>query len=808
MLDDLRMALKGLATVPGFALMAVATLALGIGANTLIFSLVHGVLLKPLPFRSPERLVAVPSVRRTEAGDLPGGASVRAMDEWRETSKTLERPAIYRSAEYTVAGHGDPERADACLVSEGFFDTLGTRPFAGRVLDGRDSDAPVAVLSYELWSRRFGASDPVGRTLRLDGRPYTIVGVMPRGFAFPSATAALWIPRLSVAGEARFPGVRRYEMVARLRESATLDTARSEAAVISTRLESSDADFSKGVRASVERLEDSIVGNARRGLLVLFAGVVAILLVACVKVGSLVLAREASRQGEMAIRSALGASRGRLVRALVAESLLLVAAGAAAAWVLAGSLLPAAVAIVAPDTPRLADVAMDLPVLAFTLAASVLTIVLAGALPAWRMSRVPIRGVLSCQSGQRGPGRTWRLRAALAGVQAAVSVLVIVGAVLFGRTLGVLLGVEADRGGDAVVTMRVTLPEPACEGDPGGAECQRLVTFAREALARVGRLSGVQEAALTTSLPPKTAEMSFTLPVRNRETGALERYKYQIVVVDGDFFGALGIQRVRGRLFDARDTAGGETVFVVSRDFARRQFGSEDVVGRQLPFGPPDAKGMPTPATLVGVVDDVRYAGLDRPPGGAMYFSYSQKPYATFHLMARTTGSAAALAERLRATVRQIDPEVPMAQPRTLAQLRRASVADPASRAIILGSLAALALLLVGVGLYANGSDMTTQRTVEIGVRMALGADGWATVRMLVVSGLAPVGIGLAVGLAAAVALSRITASLLFGVRPTDPVTYVAATVLIVTVAAIAIAGPARRAVRIDPAAALNRQLG
>ena len=580
--------------------------------------------------------------------------------------------------------------------------------------------------------------------------------------------------------------------------------ARAEAAVISARLESSDARFSKGVRASVERLEDSIVGDVRRGLLVLFAGVVAVLLVACVNVGSLALARGASRQAELAIRSALGASRGRLARALVAESLLLVAAGAAAAWVLAGALLPAAVAIVAPDTPRLADVAMDLPVLAFTLAASVLTILLAGALPAWRMSRVPIRGVLSSQSGQRGPGRTWRLRAALAGVQAAVSVLVIVGAVLFGRTLGVLLGVEADRGGDAVVTMRVTLPEAAYEGCPGSAECQRNIAFAREALARVGRLGGVQAAALTTSLPPKTAEMSFTLPVRNRETGAFERYKYQIVVVDGDFFGALGIQRVRGRLFDARDTAGGETVFVVSRDFARRQFGSEDVVGRQLPFGPPDAKGMPTPATLVGVVDDVRYAGLDRPPGGAMYFSYSQKPYATFHLMARTTGSAAALAEQLRATVRQLDPEVPTSQPRTLAQLRRASVADPASRAVILGSLAALALLLVGVGLYANGSDMTTQRTVEIGVRMALGADGWATVRMLVVSGLAPVAVGLAVGLAAAIALSRVTASLLFGVRPTDPVTYVAAAVLIVTVAAIAIAGPARRAVRIDPAAALT----
>ncbi|MFB3854716.1 MAG: ADOP family duplicated permease [Vicinamibacterales bacterium] len=804
MLHDIRFALRELAKAPGFAVTAVVTLALGIGANTVIFSLVYGVLLKPLPFETPGRLVSFKATARSEGVELPTRMSVSALKEWSATSTTLERFAIYRSADYTVGGHGDPERAEVCLVSEGFFGALGTAAIAGRALDARDAGAAVAVISYDSSRRRFGESDPVGRVLRLDGRPYTIVGAMPRAFAFPSRETALWIPRIPLPTEVKFPGTRFYHMIARLKVGATLEQARAEAAVISARLQATDARFSKNVRASVERLDDAIVGDVRRGLLVLLAAVGAVLLAACVNVGCLCLARGAARHGDLAVRSALGASRLRLVRELAAESLVVVVAGGVGAWTLAAALLPAAIRVVAPETPRLADVEMDLPVLAFTLVACVATALMAGVLPAWRISRVSIRRVLGGQSTPRGATRTWHLRAVLSAVQAAVAVMVVVAAVLFARTLGVLLGVEPDRGGEQVVTLGVTLPEPAYAGCDGRAGCEKGATLVQEVLARVRAIGGVQAAAIATSLPPKTSEMSFTMPVRDLATDKFEPYKYQVVVVDGDFFDVLGIRCVRGRLFDERDTAQSEAVFVAGRDFARRRFGTEDVVGRQMPFGPADAKGMPTPATLIGVVDDVRYGGLERPPGGALYFLFRQQAHHSFHVIARTYGSAATLGERLRTTVRALDPEVPMAQPRTLAQLQRASVASQSSRAVILGSLAALALLLVGVGLYANIADMTTRRTFEIGVRMALGADARATVRMLVVSGLAPVAAGLAVGLVAALGLSRLTTALLFGVRPTDPVTYALAAGAMALVAVLAIAAPARRAVRIDPALALR----
>jgi predicted permease len=806
--DDLRLASRALARTPVFALTAIVTLALGIGANTLIFSLVHGVVLKPLPFKEPGRVVSVTATARHEAVDLPTRISEREFDQWRRSSTALEKIAIYRLNEFTVTGHGEPELAHACLVSEDFFDTLGTAPILGRGFAPEDAERAVLVLSHDTWRHRFGGSDPLGRTLQLDGRPYTIVGVMPHVFAFPSRDAALWVPRRSVPGETNLSRVGRYGMIARLTSGATIDGARAEAAVIWKRLEATNS-FSKGGRALVGSLQDAIVGDVRRGLLVLLAAVSAVLLVACVNVGSLCLARGGRRQGELALRSALGASRGRLVRALLAEGIVLVSAGTLVAWALAAALLPATVSIVAPDTPRLADVALDLPVLAFTLAASVLTVLLVGLLPAWRVSRTPFRDLLVGQGGTTTSARTGRLRAALTGVQAAVSILVLVSAVLFVRTLGALLDVESDHAGDSVLTLGVTLPPPAY-GNCGAAgshdaNCEaRERAFARDVLARVRRLGGVQSAALTTSLPPNTAEMSFTLPVRNQATGGLEAYKFNPVVVAGDYFGALGIGRLRGRVFDSRDAAGSTPVFVVGRDFARRQFGSEDVVGRQMPFGPPDAKGMPTPATVIGVVDDVRYSGLDRPAGGSIYFPYSHQPYSTFYVVVRTTGPHAAVAAALRTTVRAVDPRIPVSHVRTLNQLRHASVADPASRATILGALAAVALLLVGVGLYANSSDMTRQRTFEIGVRMALGADARATVGMLVSAGLAPVGVGLAIGLGAAAALSRFVGSLLFGVQPTDPLTYGTATALLALVAAVAVVGPARRAVRIDPALALK----
>jgi putative ABC transport system permease protein len=495
-----------------------------------------------------------------------------------------------------------------------------------------------------------------------------------------------------------------------------------------------------------------------------------------------------------------------LVRHLLAESVVLVAAGTAAATLLAAWALPAAVSMLAPDTPRITEVGIELPVLAFTMTVSVLSLLLAGLLPAWHASRVPPREALpSDAGGVRQTARAGRLRAVLVATQAALSVVVLVAAVLFARSLGSLLQVESDYAGGNVLTMSLTLPSPAYATCVGEVGCERRqAAFVRDVLARVGRIGGVQSAAVTTSLPPNVTEMSFTLPIKNPGTGTFEAYRYNVGVVGGDYFRTLGIACVRGRVFDERDRRGGEAVFVVGRDFARRRFGSEDVIGRQLPFGPSDSKGMPTAATLVGVVDDVRYSGLDRQAGGSMYFPYSQKPYATFYLTVRTAVSPWSISRQVHDAVHSVDPLVPLGPSRTLSQVRHASVAAPESRAIILGGLAALALALVSVGLYGHSRYVTSQRTFEVGVRMALGADRGTIVLMLVGDGLVPVVVGVAVGLAAALALSRTVASLLFAVRATDLLTYVAATAMLLLVAAWAIAGPARRAARADPALTLK----
>jgi putative ABC transport system permease protein len=412
MIDELRLALRSPTRTPAFTLTTIVTLALGIGANTAIFSLVYGVLLKPLPFAEPDRLVSVTATRSHNPIELPERTSETAFDEWRDTSRRLEHFAIYRSVEYTITGRGEPEFARACLVSEGFFTTLGTMPLVGRVLGPNDAERTVVVLSHELRRRRFGATDPLGKTVMLDGRPHTIVGVMPPAFIFPARDVVLWVPRRSVPGETKMPGFRAYQMIARLKGGATLDEARVEATVISRRLETWDK-FSKGVRASVSSLEDEIVGDVRRGLLVLFAVVGVVLLVACVNVGSLCLARAAARQGNLAVRSALGA----IVRYLLAESIVLVAAGAAAAGLLATWVLAAAVALVAPDTPRLAEIAINLPVLAFTMAVSVVSVLLVGFLPAWRASRVPPGEALSVNAGgARQAARVGSLRVVLVAV--------------------------------------------------------------------------------------------------------------------------------------------------------------------------------------------------------------------------------------------------------------------------------------------------------------------------------------------------------------------------------------------------------
>jgi len=804
MLSDLRLALRSLLKTPAFALATVVILALGIGANTAIFSIVFGVLAKPLPFAEPARLVSVIEVDRALDRPSRSVVSSNTFREWQAAARSLEQLAIYTDARYTVTGHGEPEYVETSLVSEGFFTTLGTRPVTGRVLGKADAGQPVAVLAWEFKQRRFGTGDAIGRTLLVDGKAHTVVGVMPPAFRYPSVETMAWLPRLSMGNESKAAAEARvvfYKMIGRIRKGATIEQARAEAAVIGRTIDAARG-VGKTVETQLRSLEDEIVGDVRKGLLVLFAVVGFVLLVACINVAGLCLARSASRRSDAAVRAALGASRWQLVRHLLAESVLLAAGGAVAGAWLAAALLPLIVRLIAPHTPRLAEVTIGFPVLAFTMAATALTVLLAGLLPAWHASRLSPSEVLSANAGAaRQTPRTGRLRFALVTAETALSTVVLIAALLFARSLGMLLAVESDRPIDHVLTLGLTLPAPGYGdlfGDAAGSA--RANAFADNVLDRVRRIRGVHSAALTTSLPPNVAEMSFTLPQRNRATGKNEAYTFNIVVVGGDYFRVMGIAQLRGRLFNESDRAGSPPVIIVNRDFARRRFGGEDVVGKHQLIGPGAA------ATIVGVVDDVRYQGLDRDAGGALYLPYAQAAYSTYYLAVRTAGSPRAVADAVRDTVRAADPQVPMGQPRTLDEIRHASVTAPESRAVLLAGLAALALVLAAAGLYGNSSYATSQRTFEVGVRMALGADGRSVIRLLVGRGLAPVALGLVIGLTGGAAVSRVVQSLLFEVHPIDPVTFAGVPLVLLIVAAASITVPALRATRLDPAQTLRRQ--
>jgi predicted permease len=780
---------------------ALLTLALGIGANTAVFSIVYAVLLKPLPFDEPDRLVSVVEARQ----GLPARTSDTSFAAWRDTSKTIEHLAVYREERFTITGVGEPEFATTCPVSDEFFTTLGAPPLAGRVVGPGDRDQPVAVLAYGFWRRRFGPGEnALGLTLTLDGRPHTIIGVMPAAFAFPSPDVAAWVPRRAVPGEMRQPGFRQYRLIGRLKDEATLNQARTEAPLIASGLETWDK-FSRGVTASVRPLEDEIVGDVRTGLLALLAVAGLVLLLASINVGSLCLARAAARRGDTAVRAALGASRCRLVRHVLAESVVIGAAGALAGVLLAAWAASGIVRVVAPDTPRIAEVAISPAVLAFAIVVSAFSVLVAGLLPAWQAARQSAREPLAEDGGgTRLRVRTGRLRFTLVAVQTTLSTIVLVTALLFARTLNTLLQVESDRPAKDVLTVAVTLPAPAYANCYRNAACEaREAAFISSVLERLTRVRGVDSAGVSTSLPPHISEMLFTAPVRNPDTGADEPYTVNIVAVGGRYFEALGIRCVQGRLFDERDGANAPAVFVVGRDFARRRFGS-DPLGRQLPFGPPDPQGRPTQATVIGVVDDVRYGGLDKPADGAIYLPYAQAPTGTFYAVVKTSGSPWRVARQVRDEIRAVDPLVPLGQAVTLNQLRHASVAQPEARAILLGCLAALARVLACVGLYGNGSCTTTSRAFEVGVRMALGADRRAVYWLLARSGMAPVALGLAAGLAGAAALSRVVARLLFGVRPIDPFTFAAVPALLLFIAWAAISVPALRATRMNPAATLG----
>jgi putative ABC transport system permease protein len=796
LLQDLRYTVRTLLKNRGFALVAVLTLALGIGANSAIFSVVNAVLLRPLPYAESERLVAV------SPGVMPGEYLLM-----REENRSFAEVAIYRSGVgFNLSGDGEPERLTGAYASTNLFSTLGAGPLLGRTFlpaEEEPGDDRVVILSHDLWRQRFGADPQVlGREILVDGEPHTVVGVMQAHFHFPAAGTQLWIPLgVTRTSPPALWGGWGGNVVARLRSDVAPEQALAEMHALTQRFREANtlwtpaADYRPDQR--VVQLRDEMVGDVRRMLLVVLGAVGFVLLIACANVANLLLARAAARRKEVAVRTALGAGRGRLVRQLLTESLVLAVVGGAIGLLLAYCGVHVLERGLPADTPRLAEIAIDLQVLGFTLLITLLTGVLFGVLPALRASRADVHGAL--KQGAR-PGFSAghrRLSATLVAGEIALAVVLVSGAGLLIRSFSELLRVDPGFRVESVVSARIT-PPPVLYG-----EAHRQRAFYAELLERTQTLPGVQSVAATNQLPLVGQWSGFAfevegdpyLPGTSAPTTADRR-------VTPEYLRVMGIPLLSGRLLSEADRQGTPGVALVNEAMARQSWPGEDPVGKRFkPVWWQDQW-----ITVVGVVANVRQQGLAAEVEPEIYRPFAQEPTDAMTLILRTTADPGALVANLRSALAAVDPDVPVSEIRTLEQVISQAVTTPRFTMLLLTVFAALALVLGAVGIYGVLSYAVGQRTHEIGVRMALGARRSDMLALVVQQGLVLTLIGVGVGLLGAFAATRLLRTLLFEVSPTDPLTFLAVPLLLGAVALLASYLPARRAARVDPMIALRSE--
>jgi putative ABC transport system permease protein len=796
---DLRYAVRSLAKAPGFTAVAVATLGLGIGASTALFSIVDAVLLRQLSFPEPQRLVTV--WMRLSPGHCCARISPAYLHDWRLGSGMVEDMAGWYDVRVNLTGWEEPLEVRADRVTSNFFDVLGTPALVGRTFtsggDLRDVE-PEVVLSHGFWRRRFGG-DPavVGRAVTLDGDSLTIVGVMPEGFAvrtleLAESRAEIWIPLSLAPGdtEGNLSGV------ARLAPGATLEKARAELAVISARIQQEHPSYSRERRAELLPLHDATVKGVRRPLLVLFGSVGLLLLIACVNVANLSLSRASTRRTELAIRQAIGATPGRLVRQLLAESLVLAGVGGALGVLLAffGSGFLVTVLPAGLDLPRTSEIVVDLRVLAFALATTLLTATLFGLLPLIATPpSAPQSGLREAMRGASSGAAGGRLRGALVVSEVALALVLLAGAGLLGRTLWKLSRVDPGFRSEQVLTLRTTLPASRYESD------DRIRGFGRELLARIERLPGVRAAGSVNYLPMSRYGEAEGFEIEGHpEMRPEDRRHSWTCVVGGAYFEAMGIPLVRGRLPSDADNEEKGPVFVIDETLARRFWPDGDPIGARLTWG----GGLS--GEVVGVVGSVRWMGMAAEPVGSTYFWFPQRPRREITIVARTEGDASAMASRVAAQVSEIDPNQPVGEVRTLRDHVADELARPRFIMVLLGSFSGTALLLAAIGLYGVIAFGVARRTREIGVRVALGAERRDVLRLVMKRGVRLSLAGITIGTAAALAAGRFVAALLYEVSPADPATLVGAAVFLGAVATLATWLPARRATRLDPVAALR----
>lgn len=797
MLSDLRFALRGLRRNRTFALIAILTLALGIGANTAIFSVVNAVLLRPLPFEDAGRIV---HLFHMWEGSREYMSPANVIDI-RDQSTTLDGIAYFRDGSVTLTGRGDPARLSVTRVGEGFFDVLGVQPVIGRRLLPQDN-APgshrVVMLSHALWQQRFGgAAEAIGSTVEVNGEPFEVVGVMPRGADYPAGTE-LWLPEpydpQAIGGENR--GMWYVSAIARLANGATGEQARQEVEAIGRRLEEAYPEANARVGVTTVPLSDVVVGDLRLPLLMLLGAVGMVLLIACANVANLLLARASARETELAVRTAVGAGRGRLTRQLLTESLVLATLGGITGLVLAWWGTRLLVALAPPDIPRLTEAVIDPAVLGFTALISVVTGVLFGLVPALQLSGGALLPAL--RSGGRGnvsASGTRRARNGFLVGQIAFSVVLLIGAGLLIRSFLNLQQVDPGFRSEGVLTFRVSLPASQYDSD------EKRAAFVAGALERLSDTPGVNAAAAVQNLPMKGGGLSFTFDVAGRTPArAGEELGAAVRIATPDYFQTLGIPLLRGRGFSDQDHADAPVAMLISESAAQRYFPGEEALGQRIRLHWGDIGE----ATVVGVVGDVRHLGLTGTEEPVVYLAHAQRPLGSMDFVLRTSSPSEATIRHAAATITQLDPGLPVYDVRPLTRIVGDTIAPTRFYTSLLAVFGVVALLLAAIGIFGVVSYTVRQRSREFGLRMALGAEPERILGMVVRNAAILAGVGVILGAAGALLGARVLAGLLYGVGSADPATFLLVGALLLAVALCASALPARAATRVEPVAALR----
>ncbi|MFL6333547.1 MAG: ADOP family duplicated permease [Pyrinomonadaceae bacterium] len=802
--QDMRYGVRTLVKSPAFTVVAVLSLALGIGANTAIFSVVNGILLRSLPYPEPERIVAVWHTPPRES--FPGADRFSVSPgnylDWKEQSHAFEQMAVYNYTGLSLSAGAEPVPVTGAAVSSDFFSVLRVQVDKGRAFSkeeeqpGRDQ---VVILSQGLWRRAFGANpNIIGQTVTLNSRSFSVVGVMPAGFEFPTE-AELWVPLAWNAEERQTRAIHDYLVIARLKPDASLAQAQAEMSTISSRLEQQYPEANKGWGAVVIPLKEEMVGDVRPALLVLFSAVGFVLLIACANVANLMLARGANRRKEIALRIALGATRGRIVRQLLCESVLLAVSGGLLGLLLAGWGGPLLVRLSAGSLPSSGEVGVDSWALAFTLLVSLAAGVLAGVAPALQFSKNEISETLKEGSGRGGGGSVkQRTRKALVVCEVALSLILLVGAGLMIRSFWKLQNVDPGFDTSNTLTMSVGL-SPTRYAEP-----QQQLAFHDRVLEQMAALPGVVAVGATTTIPLTGGGSRQPFTVEGRPAPPVsEQPLAQTRYVSPDYFHAMGIPLKQGRAFEDRDREGAPQVVIISEAMARRFWPGQNPLGQRLTASFHQQQG---PREVVGVVGDVKANGLDDDAAATMYLPFRQAPRPWITFVARTANDPKGYVQPLSKAVYAVDKEQALSRVRTMEQVLTESLSGRRFNMTLLMTFAGLALLLAAVGVYGVMNYSVMLRRRELGIRIALGARGLDVLRLVLGQGLALTLIGAGVGMVGAYALTRLMAGLLYGVTATDFLTYGSVSGVIILVGLLASFLPARRATKVDPMIALRSE--